>query len=192
MSMVLGISLIVFVLLIVLVISWGIRMQNRLVRTDELCGNAMSQIGVQQATRWDALTALADLTKEYSKQEYQVILDAIAARKNVGPQTSASDAQHQDDLLIQSFGRINALAEAYPDLKSNAVYIKTMDSVREFENNVRMSRMVYNDTVTKFNRLIREFPGSLIAGLLHFTLRDYLRDDPGKKDMPDMKGLSAR
>ncbi|MCL1852609.1 MAG: LemA family protein [Peptococcaceae bacterium] len=172
---------------VVLLVLWFIRMQNSLVRADELCGNAMSQIGVQQATRWDALTALADLCKGYSDQEYNVLMETISARKNTRSGTPVSEVQHQEDMLAQGFARINALAEAYPDLKSNVVYMKTMDSVRELENNVRMSRMVFNDTVTKYNRLVREFPGSLAASMLRFVLREYLQEDPGKGEMPNMK-----
>ena len=129
-------------ILAVLVIGWMVRGQNRLVHADELCGNALSQIGVQQSSRWDALGALADLTKGYSQQEHRVLLEIIAARKHVGPQTPVTEAQQQEDMLVQSFGRIHALAEAYPDLKSNTVYLKTMDSVQKFEDQVRMSRMV--------------------------------------------------
>lgn len=174
------------ILVIVLLFLWGVSSQNKLVHTEELCGNALSQIGVQQASRWDALNALADLTKGYSEQEYRMLMDTIAARRNVGPKSSASDAQEQETMLSQSFGRINALAEAYPDLKSNTVYLKTMESVQDFEDKVRMSRMVYNDTVTKFNRLVRSFPGSLIASILGFAVRDYLQDNPDKTAMPNI------
>jgi len=178
--------IIVIAALVILVIIWVVSGQNRLVHAEELCGNALSQIGVQQASRWDALNALADLTKGYSEQEHRVLLDTIAARKSVGPETSAAEVQRQEDMLAQSFGRIHALAEAYPDLKSNTVYLKTMDSVQSFEEKVRMSRMVYNDTVTKYNRLVRALPGSLVAKSLGFGVRDYLQDDPGKANMPNM------
>ena len=172
--------------LVVFLVIWVVSGQNRLVHADELCGNALSQIGVQQASRWDALGALADLTKGYSDQEYRTLMDAIAARRSVGPQTPATEAQRQENMLTQSFGRIHALAEAYPDLKSNTVYLKTMESVRDFEDKVRMSRMVYNDTVTKYNRLVRALPGSMVAKSLGFGVRDYLQDDPGKAAMPNM------
>lgn len=178
--------IIAIVVLIILLIIWVVRGQNRLVHAEELCGNALSQIGIQQASRWDALNALADLTKGYSEQEYRVLMETISARQNVGPKTSAAKAKQQEDMLAQSFGRIQALAEAYPDLKSNTIYLKTMDSVQNFEEKVRVSRMVYNDTVTKYNRLVRALPGSLVAKSLGYGVRDYLQDDPGKADMPIM------
>lgn len=80
-----------------------------------------------------------------------------------------------------------AVAEAYPDLKAQATYTKTMDNVKEFENNVRFARMSFNDTVTRFNRTVRQFPTSLIAGMLHFTVRDYLKEEAAKAQMPNME-----
>ena len=172
--------------LILILVFWGIGMQNKLVQTDELCGNAMSQIGVQQATRWDAMSAMVDLTKSYSDHEYRALTDIIKSRRSIGFQSHATDANAQEGMLGQVLSRIAVLAEAYPELKANTVYIKTMDSLRGYEDNVRMSRMVYNDTVTKYNRLIRAFPGSIIAGFLSFAVRDYLQEDPAKSAMPSM------
>ena len=79
------------------------------------------------------------------------------------------------------------MAERYPELKANEMYNKTMESVNTYENQVRMSRMVYNDTVTKYNQLIRQIPDSFIASLFHFTAKDYLKEDETKSSMPSMK-----
>ena len=178
--------LLIVVVLVLLVVGWFVRGQNSLVQTEELCGNALSQIGVQQASRWDALSALADLTKNYSDQEYKTIMDTIRARQGIGPKTDAAAVDAQELMITQGLGRINALAEAYPDLKANTLYLKTMDDVKHYEDNVRMSRMVYNDTVTKYNRLVRSLPGSLLANGLGFAPRDYLQEDPSKTEMPVM------
>jgi LemA protein len=56
-----------------------------------------------------------------------------------------------------------------------------MDGVDKYEDNVRMARMVYNDTATKMNRMVRQFPSSIVAGMLGFGLRDYLKADEAKK-----------
>jgi len=79
------------------------------------------------------------------------------------------------------------VTEQYPDLKANQNYIKTMDAVQTFENMVRTSRLIYNDSVTKLNREIRMFPVSAIAGMLGFGQREYLVEQADKADMPSMK-----
>ena len=82
--------------------------------------------------------------------------------------------------------QIKLVAEQYPDLKANENYGKCMDSVNVYENQVRTSRMVYNDTVTKFNRIVRQFPDSFVASLLHFETKDYLKEVAEKSGMPSM------
>lgn len=186
----LGIVIIVIVVIVVIVVlgivMWFVNGQRNLVHAEELCGNALSQIGVQQASRWDALNTLADLTKSYSDQEYSTLMDTIRARQGIDPKTAAATVDAQEGMLRGGIAKVNALAEAYPDLKSNTVYLKTMDDVKNYEENVRMSRMVYNDTVTKYNRLVRSLPGALLAGSLGFAPRDYLQEDPAKAAMPTM------
>lgn len=166
------------------VATWFVRGQNRLVHAEELCGNALSQIGVQQQSRWDGLVVLSDLTRSYSELEYKTLMDTIRARQGIGSGSSAQEVDGQEQMISQGFGRVQALAEAYPDLKSNTIYLKTMDEVKNHEENVRMARMVYNDTVTKYNGLVRSLPGSLLAGGLGFAPRGYLQEDPGKANVP--------
>ena len=180
------IIIVIVVVLVIAVVAWFVSGQKNLVHAEELVGNSLSQIGVQQASRWDALNTLADLTKGYSDQEYNTIMDTIRARQGIDPKSSADVVDRQEGMIQQGLGRVSALAEAYPDLKSNTVYLKTMDEVKNYEDNVRMSRMVYNDSVTKFNRLVRSLPGAWVAGNLGFAPREYLQDDPTKANMPNM------
>lgn len=79
------------------------------------------------------------------------------------------------------------VAEQYPELKANETYAETMDAVNKYENLVRNSRLIYNDSVTKLNRDIRMFPVLLIAGMLGFKQRDYLQEQEDKAVMPSMK-----
>lgn len=169
---------------------WFVRGQNRLVHAQELCGNSLSQIGVQLESRWDALTAISEQVQGYSTQEYKTLMDTIRARQGITAGSSAGEVDQQELMLHQGVGRINALAEAYPDLKSNTVYLKYMDEIKNYEENVRMSRMVYNDTVTKYNRLVRSLPGSLLAGGLGFAPREYLQENTAKNSIPGVQGVA--
>ena len=101
--------------------------------------------------------------------------------------SSAADADAQENMITQALGKIIAVAEQYPDLKANENYAKTMDSVNLYDNQVRMSRMVYNDTVTIFNREVRQFPTNLIAKMLGFVEKEYLKVEAAKTEMPSMK-----
>ena len=108
-------------------------------------------------------------------------------RTSINSNSSAAEVNKQENMLTEAMGKIMAVAESYPELKANENYIKTMDSVNEYEKMVRQSRLIYNDSVTKLNHTIRIFPTSIAAGMLHITSRDYLEASEQKADMPDMK-----
>ena len=178
--------IIIAAILAVLVI-WFIAVQRKLVGKDELCRNSMSQIGVQQNSRWDAVSALVELTRSYNEHEYKTLRDVIAQRREIGSGSSAEEASAQEDLISGALSRISLVAEQYPQLKANETYAKTMESINQYENNVRVSRMVFNDAVTAYNRLVRQFPDSFVAGMLKFTVKDYLKEPEGKTEMPPVK-----
>lgn len=179
--------MIIVAAIIVILVLWFVSTQRKLVVMDENINNSMSQIGVQLSSRWDALSALLDLTKGYAEHEYKTLSDTIKMRSSINSTSTASDVNKQENMFTEAMGRIMAVAESYPELKANENYIKTMDSVNEYEKAVRQSRLIYNDSVTKLNRAIRMFPTSLAAGILHITSRDYLEANEQKSDMPNMK-----
>ena len=145
-------ALIIVGVVLVIIILWFISAQRKLVAMDENINNAMGQIGVQLSSRWDALTALLDLTKGYADHEYKTISDTIKMRTSINSNSSAAEVNKQENMLTEAMGKIMAVAESYPELKANENYIKTMDSVNEYEKMVRQSRLIYNDSVTKLNR----------------------------------------
>jgi LemA protein len=177
---------IILAAVIVVLATWFITAQRTLAMLDENINNAMSQIGVQLSSRWDALSALLNLTKGYADHEYKTLSETIKARRPINAKSSPAEAAEQDNLLIGAMSRIAAVAEQYPVLRADQSYAKTMDSVNQYEGMVRQSRLVYNDSVTKLNRDIRMFPISLIAGMMGFMKRDYLEANETKADMPSM------
>ena len=180
--------LIIIVLLVILVARWVMSTQRRLVVIDENINNAMSQIGVQLSSRFDALTALLDLAKGYAAHESQTLIETVKSRRSViTAKSTPQDVLQQEGVISEALGRISMVAERYPELKADKGYAKCMDAVDSYEKMVRTSRLIYNDSVTKLNREIRMFPVSLIAGMLGFRQRDYLEAREDKADMPSMK-----
>ena len=166
---------------------WVISVQNKLVKSDEVCNNALKQINVQQISRFDALQALIKLTREYASYEGEQIEKMMSARRMVVTATpTAADINANEQILGEISSRINAVAEQYPELKANLNYQQSIADIKTYEENVRLSRMTFNDTVTRYNQTVRAFPASLIAGMLGFAKRDYLADDPSKAEYPDI------
>jgi LemA protein len=178
--------LIVIIILAVLVFGYFISTQRSLVSLDEMCKNALSQIEVQLNSRWDALLALAKSAAQYAKHESETLIEVIRQRRGEDV-NSAADVAEQQSALQSVLGRLIAIGEAYPDLKAASLYKDVMDGVQKYEENVRMSRMVYNDTATKMNRMVRQWPSSIVASILHFAQKDYLKvDDEQKKSYPNL------
>lgn len=181
-------TLIIVAIIVVVLISWIISVQRRLVAMDENINNAMSQIGVQLSSRFDALTALLDLAKGYAAHESQTLIETIKSRRSViTAKSTPQDVLQQEGVISEALGRISMVAERYPELKANENYTKCMNAVDSYEKMVRTSRLIYNDSVTKLNREIRMFPVSLLAAPFGFHARDYLEAVEEKADMPSMQ-----
>ena len=172
------------VAIILLIALYLISVYNRLVGSREFVRNSMGNIAAAVESRWDALTNLISATKQYSEHEASVLRDVTAQRTGVSKTSSPQEVENDDRLFQQAMTRLNVVAESYPDLKADQVYQNTMNSVNQYENNVRQSRMIYNDTVTQYNRTIKSFPSNLIAGLFGFRQEEYFQHTQEKSSMP--------
>ena len=177
----------IIVALAILIIGYFISTERSLVSLDEMCKNALSQIEVQLNSRFDAVVALAKTAAQYAKHESETIIQTIEARGGHTSAATPAGINAQSDLLGQMMSRLNVVVEQYPELKASELYQNAQAGQAEYEENVRMSRMVYNDTATKMNRMVRQWPSSIVAQMLHFDVKDYLKvDNEKKKDYPDL------
>ena len=182
----------VVLLLIIVFAIYVIMKQRQFVHLDELCMNAMSQISVQLNSRWDAVQNLAKMAAQYTRYESETIIETIRQRR-MNRVSTAEQANEQQGALSQVMGQLIAVGEAYPELKADTVFKETMEGMRDFEDKVRMSRMVYNDTATKMNRMVRQWPDNIVASLLNFKEREYLQIDEERKNYyPDLDDAFKR
>ena len=168
-------------IIITFVVIWIIKTQNSLVVLDEQCKNALSQIGVQQESRWDVLTNIISLIDKYSKHESETLKEIISLRSKGD---TVSDINNIENEINKAIKVLDVVVEAYPDLKAEKIYQESISSMNQYEKDVKYSRMIYNDSITKLNRKVRQIPTSLIAGLLGFTQKEYLETNEDKSDMP--------
>ena len=158
-------TLIIVAIIVVVLISWIISVQRRLVAMDENINNAMSQIGVQLSSRFDALTALLDLTKGYAAHEATTLIETIKSRRSVITATSTpQDVLKQEGVISEALGRISMVAERYPELKANANFQQLQSELSDTENKISYARMSFNDCVLEYNNAIETFPGNVVAG----------------------------
>lgn len=161
-----------------------IAMYNNLVRLRENILNSKGQIATQVQSRWDALTSLIKGTEIYQDYEKDALMDIVNSRNSFMKNSSIEEIEKDDKIFKSAMGRLLAVVENYPELKASNLFEKTMDSINEYENKVRHSRMIYNDTVTKYNRSIMVFPNSLIASSMGFKKEEYFENEAEKSEMP--------
>jgi len=170
------IVLAVLLLAVVLLVS----AYNRLVELRNRYKNAFSQIDVQLKRRYDLVPNLVETAKGYLKHERQTLEAVILARNQAslaaqraaatpGEATAMRDLAGAEAALGGALGRMFALAEAYPDLKSNTTMNQLSEELSSTENKVAFARQAYNDAVMSYNTGREIFPVSIIAGATGFV-----------------------
>ena len=153
---------------------------NRLVELRNRYKNAFSQIDVQLKRRYDLVPNLVETAKGYLKHERQTLEAVILARNQAslaaqraaatpGEATAMRDLAGAEAALGGALGRMFALAEAYPDLKSNTTMNQLSEELSSTENKVAFARQAYNDAVMSYNTGREIFPVSIIAGATGFV-----------------------
>ena len=165
---------------LVLVVMLAVTAYNRLVELRNRFKNAFSQIDVQLKRRYDLIPNLVETAKGYLKHERQTLEAVIVARNQAstaaqraaaapGDATAMRDLAGAESALGGALGRMFALAEAYPDLKSNTTMNQLSEELSSTENKVAFARQAYNDAVMAYNTGREIFPTSIIAGATGFA-----------------------
>lgn len=135
---------------------------NQAISYEEQITTAQSEIKIQEKRRADLIPNLVDCVKAYDKHEYETLMAIIEARG------TNSDSSVQE---IQTM--ITAVAEQYPDLKSNENYKELMNELSMTENKIAQVRSNYNEWVSKYNSYVKKFPNKQILGFLGYEVAEY-------------------
>ena len=155
-------------IIIVVVAFWAVGGYNRLVGLRNQTQNGWKQIDVQLKRRHDLIPNLVNTVKgsmEFERDTLTAVMDARArAMGAVGP----ADASRKEGELTQALGRLMAVAENYPQLKSSENVKMLQEELSSTENKVGFARQFYNDIATKFNIARETFPSNFIASTFNF------------------------
>jgi len=162
--MLLGILFAVIFALIV----WVIAGYNRLVGLRNQVSNGWRQIDVQLKRRHDLIPNLVNAVRGSMDFERDTLTAVMEARAKALTATGPADAAQKEGQLSQALGRLLAVAENYPTLKSNDNVKMLMEELSATENKVGFSRQFYNDIATSFNIAQQVFPTNLLAGNFGF------------------------
>jgi len=155
----LGIIIGIIVLILVIIIVWYISTCNRLKRAIIKIDEADSGIDVALTKRYDVLTKMLDVAKGYAKHEKETLGEVIKLRKGM----SIAEKQEANNKMTDTLGKINVLAEAYPELKSSENFKALQLSISDVEEHLQAARRLYNANISSYNQDIVTFPTSIVA-----------------------------
>ena len=160
-------GLIVFVILVLLVV-WAIASFNGLIGMRNQVLNGWHQIDVQLKRRHDLIPNLVNAVRGSMDFERDTLTAVMEARAKALTATGPADAAQKEGQLSVALGRLLAVAENYPTLKSNDNVKMLQEELSATENKVGFARQFYNDIATKFNTAQQVFPTNLFAATLGF------------------------
>src|SRR6202790_815298 len=179
------IALVVLVLAAFLIGGSYIGARNEMVRKNEAVKSAWAEVDVVLQRRADLIPNLVETVKGFAAQEQTVFHDIAAARSALlGAQTPA-DKIAANGQLDGALGRLLAIVENYPQLKSNENFLRLQDELAGTENRIAVERKRYNDTLQDYNTYIQKFPNTILAGWAGFNPNEaYSAASEGSRQVP--------
>lgn len=177
-------TIIAIIAILVIIVMWIIQVQRKLKVLEENISDAMNQIGVQLSCRFDALMPLLDIVYEYVSDESKVVIDSIKnERCIITAKSTPEDVLHQVGIISEALDSVTQMVKQYPEIISNPQYFTSLDAAQAFENMVRTSILIYNDSVIKFNCEFRKLYVLIFAWILGFRQRDCLEEQFLEQDI---------
>jgi len=161
-----------------------IGMYNKLVKLNVRTNEAWSDIGVQLKRRYDLIPNLVDTVKGYAKQEKSVFKEVTEARASAMSAKGTKAKGEAENQITEALKSVFAVAESYPELKSNENFGKLQDELSDTENKLEASRRFYNGNVREINIAIQTFPTNIFANMLGFKERDLFEVEESAKEVP--------
>lgn len=169
-------SAIVSLIILALIAFWCIRTVNDFKKKEIRVQEGLSGVEVALTKRYDMLTKMLDTAKGYMSHESGLFEKVAELRRGMSI-AEMNEAQQQMDTLS---GRLFAVAENYPELRSSDVFVELQHGIRDAEEHLQAARRLYNSSVTAYNTAIAMFPAKLLAG--SHQPKEFFATDAGKRE----------
>ena len=149
----------ILLLIVLIAVVWAVKTSNNIKRMEIKVDEAFSGIEVALTKRYDMLTKMLDVCKGFMKHESELFSKVISLRQGM----SLGEMGKADREMGELTGRLFAVAENYPELRSAQVFAELQQGVRDAEEHLQAARRLYNASVSSYNAAIAVFPDSLLA-----------------------------
>jgi LemA protein len=175
----------ILLLIVAALLVWAIASYNRLVSLRNQTTNGWRQIDVQLKRRHDLIPNLVNAVRGAMDFERDTLTAVMEARSKALTATGPADAAQKEGQLTQAIGRLLAVAENYPTLKSNENVRALQEELASTENKVGFARQFYNDIATQFNTAQQVFPTAIFANMFGFKPAELFEiADAHDRDVP--------
>ena len=158
---------------------------NGLVRTRNHIQDSWAGIDTELKRRYDLVPNLVETVKGYASHERKVLERVVAARSRATMSRGTPGQQAADEnMLIAALGQMFALAEGYPQLRSDRSFLSLQEELVNTEDRIQATRRFYNGNVREYNNRCQMFPSSLIAGMFGFRPAEYFEIDDLRQRAP--------
>ncbi len=173
-------------LLLVLIVGGSyISSRNEMVRKNETVKQTWSQVDVVLQRRVDLIPNLVATVKGYAQQEQKVFGDIANARAGLLNARTPAAKIAANGQLDGALGRLLAIAENYPTLKSNQNFLALQNELAGTENRIAVERRRYNESIQDYNTYIGLFPNNIFAGWAGFQRNnDYFAASGAAREAP--------
>src|SRR6266436_2635082 len=179
------IVIVVLALIVALAFGQYVGVRNTLVTKNEAVKAAWSQVDIVLQRRADLIPNLVETVKGYAQQEQTVFGDIAKARSALLSAGTPSEKIAANQQLDGAIGRLLAIVENYPQLKSNENFLRLQDELAGTENRIAVERKRYNDALQDYNTYVQQFPNSFFAGIAGFKPNEaYFEASPGSREVP--------
>lgn len=159
---------------------------NKLVDLDTEVDKSQAKIDTQLQRRLDLIPNLVETVKGYAKHEEKVFKDVSDARAKLAGANTMEEKAEANAQVSSALSRLIAIQENYPELKADTQFTGLRDELAGTENRIAVARNDYNDVVTEYNKVVKRFPGSIVAGLFGFEKKEFFKADSAAKDAPNV------
>jgi LemA protein len=167
--------------------------RNQMVRKNETIKQTWSQVDVVMQRRADLIPNLVATVKGYAQQEVKVFGDIANARAGLLNARTPADKIAANGQLDGALGRLLAIVENYPQLKSNENFQRLQDELAGTENRIAVERRRYNEAIQDYNTFIGLFPNSIFAGWAGFQRNnDYFAAAEAARQVPEVDFSTPR
>jgi len=182
-----GLVAVVVVIVVLLLIVFGqyVGVRNTLVTKNEAVKAAWSQVDIVLQRRADLIPNLVETVKGYAQQEQTVFGDIAKARSALLSAGTPQEKIAANGQLDGALGRLLAIVENYPQLKSNENFLRLQDELAGTENRIAVERKRYNDTLQDYNTYVQQFPHNIFAAWAGFKPNEaYFTASEGSREVP--------